>query len=140
MECHPGSIPVSRDEPASDHQELVAESHWLEQSLTEAGWSGLCRLAAFWESGQVGGRLLGEKTTVSDTGNAGSPGDLRIPEYVGALFLPSLQPPRPCRGTSAENTGLVFFWKESHTLLSCLPTHHSSATVDFWGALTYGPR
>ena len=140
MEYNPEAIPVSRHETASDHQELVAESCWPGQSLAGPGWPGLCHLSTFWESGKWEEDPLGEKTTVSDTGNAGSPGDLRIPEYVGALSLPSLQPPRPCGETSSENTGLVFFWKEFHSPLSCLPTRHFRATVDFWGALTYGPR
>ena len=45
--------------------------------------------------------------------------------------LPAMIPANPdLGGKCSENTGLVwFFWKEFHTLLSYLPTHHSSTPL-----------
>lgn len=68
------------------------------------------------------------------------PWGLEDPRVCGGTLPAITTATRPCGGTSFENTGLVFFWKEFHSPLPCLPTRHSSATVDFWGALTYGPR
>lgn len=93
---------------ASDHQELMAESCWLEQSPAGPGWPGLCCLSTFWESGQVGGRPPGEKTTISDTGHAGSPEGLEDPQVCGGT-LPAITTCPTLWGDVSENTGLVFF-------------------------------
>lgn len=94
-----------------------------------------------WESGRLGGRPLGEKTTISDTGNAVSPEDTRIPRLCGgpSLVIPA-SPDR--QGKPPANTGLGWFsWKGFHTppSPSYLPACHPSTPVDFWHMLPCGP-
>lgn len=130
--------------PRSDQQEIVAESCCPQQSLWWPGCPSHWHLSTFWASGKVGGRLLGEKMTISDTGNKVCPRDLRISNMCGHYSFQWLQPTLTFRerGPCAKCPGSIsLVWFSGRTLIPTLILAHPSLStpVDFCNTLTSGP-
>lgn len=93
----PGPIPIRRDAgpSLSDQRALAAESCWLGHPTKGPGYPSLWHLSNFWESGNVRGRPLGVKMTMSDTGNTVSTEDLRVSSLCGHPSPRDSSQPRP---------------------------------------------